>query len=62
MGASSTNPRLKGKLISAESYSGTFVGMAYAARYPQRVNQFVIDAAIPHGMVCKSSLLQLQET
>jgi pimeloyl-ACP methyl ester carboxylesterase len=36
--------------------------MAYAARYPQRVNQFVIDAAIPHGMVCKSSLLQLQET
>ncbi|KAJ7798985.1 hypothetical protein B0H14DRAFT_3886271 [Mycena olivaceomarginata] len=29
---------------------GTFVGMAYAARYPQRVNQFVIDAAIPHGM------------
>jgi pimeloyl-ACP methyl ester carboxylesterase len=61
VGASSTNPRLKGKLISAES-SGTFVGMAYAARYPQRVNQFVIDAAIPHGMVCKSSLLQLQET
>jgi pimeloyl-ACP methyl ester carboxylesterase len=32
--------------------SGTFVGMAYAARYPQRVNQFVIDAVIPHGMVC----------
>ncbi|KAJ7828741.1 hypothetical protein B0H14DRAFT_3873220 [Mycena olivaceomarginata] len=29
---------------------GTFVGMAYAARYPQRVNQFVIDAVIPHGM------------
>ncbi|KAJ6594910.1 hypothetical protein B0H19DRAFT_1009913 [Mycena capillaripes] len=29
---------------------GTFVGMAYAARYPERVNQFVMDAAIPHGM------------
>ncbi|KAJ7263633.1 hypothetical protein B0H12DRAFT_1012205 [Mycena haematopus] len=29
---------------------GTFVGMAYAARYPHRVNRFVIDAVIPHGM------------
>ncbi|KAJ6455910.1 hypothetical protein C8R47DRAFT_996593 [Mycena vitilis] len=29
---------------------GTFVGLAYAARYPHRVNQFVLDAAIPHGM------------
>ncbi|KAJ6471805.1 hypothetical protein C8R47DRAFT_987998, partial [Mycena vitilis] len=30
--------------------SGTFVGLAYAVRYPHRVNQFVLDAAIPHGM------------
>ncbi|KAJ7460970.1 Alpha/Beta hydrolase protein [Mycena galericulata] len=29
---------------------GTFVGAAYAARYPQRVGRFVIDAVIPHGM------------
>ncbi|KAJ7631580.1 hypothetical protein DFH06DRAFT_1479849 [Mycena polygramma] len=29
---------------------GTYVGLAYAARYPERVNQFVLDAAIPHGM------------
>ncbi|KAF8212623.1 hypothetical protein K438DRAFT_1434799, partial [Mycena galopus ATCC 62051] len=29
---------------------GTFVGMAYAAKYPHRVDQFVIDAVIPHGM------------
>ncbi|KAJ7779885.1 hypothetical protein B0H16DRAFT_1878507, partial [Mycena metata] len=29
---------------------GTFVGMAYAARFPQRVNHFVLDAVIPHGM------------
>jgi pimeloyl-ACP methyl ester carboxylesterase len=25
--------------------------MAYAARYPERVDRFVLDAAIPHGMV-----------
>ncbi|KAJ6628081.1 alpha/beta-hydrolase [Mycena sp. CBHHK59/15] len=29
---------------------GTFVGMAYAAQFPQRVDRFVLDAAIPHGM------------
>ncbi|KAJ7246158.1 hypothetical protein B0H12DRAFT_768573 [Mycena haematopus] len=29
---------------------GTFVGMAYAARYPNRVDRFVLDAVIPHGM------------
>ncbi|KAJ6493423.1 hypothetical protein C8R45DRAFT_989739 [Mycena sanguinolenta] len=28
---------------------GTFVGMAYAAKYPEQVNQFVLDAVIPHG-------------
>ncbi|KAJ7924150.1 hypothetical protein B0H13DRAFT_1602008 [Mycena leptocephala] len=32
---------------------GTFVGMAYAARYPERVDRFVLDAAIPHGMPYK---------
>ncbi|KAJ7908981.1 hypothetical protein B0H13DRAFT_2494561 [Mycena leptocephala] len=30
--------------------SGTFVGMAYAARYPHRVDRFVLDAVIPHGI------------
>ncbi|KAJ7136870.1 Alpha/Beta hydrolase protein [Mycena epipterygia] len=29
---------------------GTFVGMAYADRFPDRVDRFVIDAVIPHGM------------
>ncbi|KAJ7105903.1 alpha/beta-hydrolase [Mycena epipterygia] len=29
---------------------GTFVGMAYAGRFPDRVDRFVLDAAIPHGM------------
>ncbi|KAF8212608.1 Alpha/Beta hydrolase protein [Mycena galopus ATCC 62051] len=29
---------------------GTFVGMAYAAKYPDRVDQFVLDAVLPHGM------------
>ncbi|KAJ7082029.1 hypothetical protein B0H15DRAFT_1024611 [Mycena belliarum] len=29
---------------------GTFVGMAYAARFPQRVDRFVLDSVIPHGM------------
>ncbi|KAJ7708636.1 hypothetical protein B0H16DRAFT_1703975 [Mycena metata] len=29
---------------------GTFAGMAYAARFPERVDRFVLDAAIPHGM------------
>ncbi|KAJ7118768.1 Alpha/Beta hydrolase protein [Mycena epipterygia] len=29
---------------------GTFVGPAYAARFPERVGRFVIDAVIPHGM------------
>ncbi|KAJ7709319.1 hypothetical protein B0H14DRAFT_3022840 [Mycena olivaceomarginata] len=29
---------------------GTFVGMEYAARYPDRVGRFVLDAAFPHGM------------
>ncbi|KAJ6473302.1 Alpha/Beta hydrolase protein [Mycena vulgaris] len=29
---------------------GTFVGMAYADRYPERVDRFVLDGAIPHGM------------
>ncbi|KAJ7167096.1 Alpha/Beta hydrolase protein [Mycena filopes] len=29
---------------------GTFVGMAYAARFPERVDRFVLDAVIPHGM------------
>ncbi|KAJ7708607.1 hypothetical protein B0H16DRAFT_656201, partial [Mycena metata] len=29
---------------------GTFAGMAYAARFPERVDRFVLDAVIPHGM------------
>ncbi|KAJ7686265.1 hypothetical protein B0H17DRAFT_1013620 [Mycena rosella] len=29
---------------------GTFVGMAYAGRFPDRVDRFVLDAVIPHGM------------
>ncbi|KAF8198739.1 hypothetical protein K438DRAFT_1583844, partial [Mycena galopus ATCC 62051] len=29
---------------------GTFVGLAYATHYPERVDRFVLDAAIPHGM------------
>ncbi|KAF7362951.1 hypothetical protein MVEN_00646400 [Mycena venus] len=33
---------------------GTFVGMAYAARYPERVDKFVLDAAFPHGLDLKS--------
>ncbi|KAJ7817950.1 hypothetical protein B0H13DRAFT_1662300 [Mycena leptocephala] len=33
---------------------GTFVGMAYAARYPERVDRFVLDAAFPHGLDLKS--------
>ncbi|KAF7342619.1 hypothetical protein MSAN_02018700 [Mycena sanguinolenta] len=28
---------------------GTFAGISYAARYPERVDRFVLDAAIPHG-------------
>ncbi|KAJ7017861.1 hypothetical protein C8F04DRAFT_1405477 [Mycena alexandri] len=35
--------------FSGVSY-GTFAGMAYAARFPERVDRFVLDAAIPHGM------------
>ncbi|KAJ7784932.1 hypothetical protein DFH07DRAFT_907611 [Mycena maculata] len=30
--------------------SGTFVGAAYIAQFPERVGRFVIDAVIPHGM------------
>ncbi|KAJ7104934.1 Alpha/Beta hydrolase protein [Mycena epipterygia] len=29
---------------------GTFVGPAYAARFPERVGRFVMDAVTPHGM------------
>ncbi|KAJ7511143.1 hypothetical protein B0H11DRAFT_1789361 [Mycena galericulata] len=29
---------------------GTFVGMEYAARFPEHVERFVLDAALPHGM------------
>ncbi|KAJ7142072.1 Alpha/Beta hydrolase protein [Mycena crocata] len=29
---------------------GTFVGAAYAARFPQRVGRFILDAVLPHGM------------
>ncbi|KAF7350579.1 hypothetical protein MSAN_01617900 [Mycena sanguinolenta] len=28
---------------------GTFAGMSYAARYPERVDRFVLDAVLPHG-------------
>ncbi|KAF7350565.1 hypothetical protein MSAN_01616300 [Mycena sanguinolenta] len=28
---------------------GTFAGMSYAAKYPERVDRFVLDAALPHG-------------
>ncbi|KAJ6493446.1 hypothetical protein C8R45DRAFT_900860 [Mycena sanguinolenta] len=28
---------------------GTFSGMLYAARYPERVDRFVLDAVLPHG-------------
>ncbi|KAJ6592391.1 hypothetical protein B0H19DRAFT_1010092 [Mycena capillaripes] len=36
--------------LAAVSY-GTFVGMAYAGRFPERVDRFVLDAVIPHGLV-----------
>ncbi|KAF7350563.1 hypothetical protein MSAN_01616000 [Mycena sanguinolenta] len=29
---------------------GTFTGMSYAARYPERVDRFVLDAVLPHGV------------
>ncbi|KAJ7232040.1 alpha/beta hydrolase fold-domain-containing protein [Mycena haematopus] len=29
---------------------GTFVGAAYAAKFPDRVGHFVLDAVLPHGM------------
>ncbi|CAK5263891.1 unnamed protein product [Mycena citricolor] len=29
---------------------GTFVGAAYAQKYPNRVGRFVLDAVLPHGM------------
>ncbi|KAJ7221372.1 Alpha/Beta hydrolase protein [Mycena pura] len=29
---------------------GTFVGAAYAAKFPSRVGRFILDAALPHGM------------
>ncbi|KAF7314953.1 hypothetical protein MIND_00009300 [Mycena indigotica] len=29
---------------------GTFVGAAYAAKFPARVGRFILDAVIPHGM------------
>ncbi|KAJ7871043.1 hypothetical protein B0H13DRAFT_2350109 [Mycena leptocephala] len=35
--------------LAAVSY-GTFVGLAYVGRFPERVDRFVLDAAIPHGM------------
>ncbi|KAJ7022425.1 hypothetical protein C8F04DRAFT_1138157 [Mycena alexandri] len=38
------------KLHYAGISYGTFVGAAYAARFPDRVGRFVIDAVIPHGM------------
>ncbi|KAJ6493436.1 hypothetical protein C8R45DRAFT_825186 [Mycena sanguinolenta] len=28
---------------------GTFAGISYAARYPERVDRFVLDAVLPHG-------------
>jgi pimeloyl-ACP methyl ester carboxylesterase len=31
--------------------SGTFVGAAYAAKFPDRVGHFILDAVLPHGMV-----------
>ncbi|KAJ7277132.1 hypothetical protein C8J57DRAFT_1581375 [Mycena rebaudengoi] len=33
---------------------GTFVGMAYAAAYPERVDRFVLDAVFPHGIDLQS--------
>ncbi|KAJ7017313.1 hypothetical protein C8F04DRAFT_1017845 [Mycena alexandri] len=38
------------KLHFAGVSYGTFVGAAYADRFPDRVGPFVIDAVIPHGM------------
>ncbi|KAJ7132947.1 hypothetical protein C8R46DRAFT_1362393 [Mycena filopes] len=38
------------KLHYAGVSYGTFIGAAYAARFPHRVGRFVIDAVIPHGM------------
>ncbi|KAJ7784305.1 hypothetical protein B0H16DRAFT_1402150 [Mycena metata] len=38
------------KLHFAGVSYGTFVGAAYADRFPDRVGRFVIDAVIPHGM------------
>ncbi|KAJ7878565.1 Alpha/Beta hydrolase protein [Mycena olivaceomarginata] len=29
---------------------GTFVGAAYAAKFPDRVGHFILDAVLPHGM------------
>ncbi|KAJ7932817.1 Alpha/Beta hydrolase protein [Mycena leptocephala] len=29
---------------------GSFVGAAYAAKFPQRVGHFILDAVLPHGM------------
>ncbi|KAJ7061501.1 Alpha/Beta hydrolase protein [Mycena amicta] len=29
---------------------GTFVGAAYAAKFPNRVGRFILDAVLPHGM------------
>ncbi|KAJ6493455.1 hypothetical protein C8R45DRAFT_1095947 [Mycena sanguinolenta] len=34
--------------MAAVSY-GTFAGILYAAKYPEQVNRFVLDAVIPHG-------------
>ncbi|KAJ6486969.1 hypothetical protein C8R45DRAFT_1145694 [Mycena sanguinolenta] len=34
--------------MAAVSY-GTLTGMSYAAKYPERVDRFVLDAALPHG-------------
>ncbi|KAJ7676684.1 hypothetical protein DFH06DRAFT_612669 [Mycena polygramma] len=38
------------KVHSAALSFGSFVAAAYAARYPHRVDRFLIDAVIPHGM------------
>ncbi|KAJ6493454.1 hypothetical protein C8R45DRAFT_1212786 [Mycena sanguinolenta] len=35
---------------------GTFAGMSYAARYPERVDRFVLDAVLPHGMAWETVL------
>ncbi|KAF7350554.1 hypothetical protein MSAN_01615000 [Mycena sanguinolenta] len=34
--------------MAAVSY-GTLTGMSYASKYPERVDRFVLDAALPHG-------------